>query len=181
MANFAVTNSTVSGFGSSQAGLSAAFKTICAAAASSQSGSGYIGLRRGKVYDILVGTNTAPADNYIEWVAKRATVGTSGSGWAGSLSSGSSQIALDPADGLTNSLLACNSSNEGQVTLLTIPDLWYVGINQRASYRWVAAPGSELVWPAVSSASGAINGIVLQARSGAYTSTVTGTILVSEQ
>ena len=49
-------------------------------------------------------------------------------------------------------------------------------MNQRASYRWVAAPGSELVYPALAN-----NGFVLRAKSGGYTSTFTGAVLVEEQ
>lgn len=179
MANYAVANSTVNGFGSSQAAVATTYKTICAVAASTQSGSGNVALRRGKLYDILVGTNGTPADNYMEFDVIRATMLTSGSGWAGSLSSVSSAITLDMADGTVAGLLAVNSSNEGQITQVG-QDVWYVGINQRASYRWVAAPGSEIVYPAVSSATGS-NGLALRVRSGAYTGTATGTVLNSEQ
>lgn len=179
MANYAVANSTVNGFGSSQAAMTTAYKTICAVGASTQSGSGNVSLRRGKLYDILIGTNGTPADNYMEFDVIRATLVTSGSAWAGALSSVSSAITLDMADGTTAGLLAVNSSNEGQITQVG-QDVWYVGINQRASYRWVAAPGSELVYPAVSSATGS-NGLALRARSGAYTGTTTGTVLNSEQ
>lgn len=181
MANYAIANSTVNGFGSSQAGMSASYKTICAVAASTQAnvtqGSA---LRRGKLYDILIGTNGTPADNFMEFIIQRATLVTSGSAWAGSLSSVSSALALDTADPNMGGFSAANSSNEGQVTLLSVPNPWYEGLNQRASYRWVCNPGSEIVYPAVSSATGG-NGLVLQARSGSYTGTVTGTIMVSEQ
>lgn len=179
MANYAVSNSTVNGFGSSQAAMTTTYKTLCAIAASTQGGAGNVALRRGKLYDILVGTNGTPADNYMEFEVCRATMTTSGSAWAGSLSSVSSWISLDNADGSVAGLLAVNSSNEGQLTMVG-QDVWYVGVNQRASYRWVAAPGSELVYPAVSSATGG-NGLALRARSGAYTGTATGTVLNSEQ
>lgn len=178
MANYAVANSTVNGFGGVQVAMAATYKTLCCAAASSQSGSGVVNLRRGRVYDILVGTNGTPADNYMEFEVARVTATTSGSAWVGSLSSLSSGISLDFQDGLTAALLAVNSSAENQVTQVG-GDLWYVGVNQRASYRWVAAPGSELVYPAASSAAGS-NGLALRARSGAYTGFATGTILVSE-
>lgn len=181
MANYAISNSTVGGFGSSQAAVAATYKTLCCVAASTQAnvtqGSG---LRRGKLYDILIGTDGTPADNYMEFIVQRATITTSGSAWAGSLSSVSSAIALDLADPNMAGFSAANSSNEGQVSLLSVPNPFYVGINQRASYRWVAAPGSEIVYPAVSSATGG-NGLVLQTRSGGYTGNATGTILVQEQ
>jgi hypothetical protein len=44
----------------------------------------------------------------------------------------------------------------------------------------VAAPGSEIVYPAVSSGTGS-NGLALKVRSGGYTSTVTGTLMFQEQ
>ena len=52
----------------------------------------------------------------------------------------------------------------------------YVGVNQRASYRWVAAPGSELVYPASDN-----NGFVGRARSGGCIDTATFKALVEEQ
>jgi len=180
MAYFSISNSTVSGFGSSQAPISGAYKTLCCVAASTQAAVVAPGLRRGKLYDILIGTNGTPADNYMEFAVQRATITTSGSAWAGSLSSGSSAMALDLADQAMEGFTGVNSSNEGQVSLAATPTPWYIGINQRASYRWVAAPGSELIYPAQSSATGQ-NGLVLQARSGGYTGTATGNIFVQEQ
>jgi hypothetical protein len=181
MANYAISNSTSNGFGSSQAAVSGTYKTLCAVGASTQAnvtqGSG---LRRGKLYDILIGTNGTPADNYMEFIVQRATLLTSGSAWTGSLSSASSGFALDTADPNMAGFSAANSSNEGQVSLASLPSPWYVGINQRASYRWVAAPGSEILYPAVSSATGQ-NGLVLQTRSGGYTGTATGNVLLQEQ
>lgn len=178
---YGISNSTVAGFGSSQAAMTTTYKTVCCVAASTQANvTQGAALRRGKLYDILIGTNTAPADNYLEFVIQRATITTSGSAWAGSLSSISSGMSLDLADGNMGGFAGVNSSNEGQVALASIPQIWYVGINQRASYRWVAAPGSEILYPANSSATGQ-NGLVLQARSGAYTGTVTGDILIQEQ
>lgn len=184
MANFGISNSTVAGFGSTQAPISAAYKTLVLAAASTQ-GSGVSAtngsLRRGKIYDLLVGTNGTPADNYVEWQISKATVTTSsGTTFAGVLSSVSSAMALDPADVGAFAFMVANSSNEGGISLITAPSAWYVGVNQRASYRWVAAPGSELVYPAVSSATGG-NGLCLQARSAAYTGTATGNVLFAEQ
>lgn len=183
MANFAVANSTVSGYGSTQAAMAATYKTLCGVAASTGALVTYPALRRGKLYDILVGTNGTPADNYMEFAVQRATIGATGIGGsavAGAISSGSSNIALDPADATVGGFLFVNSSNEGNVTLISGPTLFYVGINQRASYRWVAAPGSELVWPAAASATGT-NGLVLQGRSAGYTGTATGNLLIQEQ
>lgn len=183
MANYAVSNSTVSGFGSTQAPMTSTYKTLCGVAASTGAIVTYPALRRGKVYDILVGTNGTPADNELEFAIQRATIsatGISGSAVVGNLSSGSSGMALDPADATCGGYFFVNSSNEGNVSLIATPTPWYISLNQRASFRWVAAPGSEILYPAASSATGT-NGLVLQGRSAAYTGTATGTVLVSEQ
>ena len=161
MANYAVSNSTTTGgLGTAQA-MSTTFKTIITMVSSTTN------LRRGKMYDILIGTNGTPADNYLEFDVARTT---------GTSSGGTSYVCppLDSADGVAFTVTTVNSTTEGTITANS--DLFYIGINQRASYRWVAAPGSELVWPATSS-----NGLVLRARSGAYTGTVTSNTLFQEQ
>lgn len=125
--------------------------------------------RRGKIYDLLIGTNGTPADNYVEWdISRVTTVSTSVA--AGTLVT---PQPLDMADAAATSVATVNSTGQ---SVISIQNIFYVGVNQRASYRWVAAPGSELVWPATSSA-----GFVLRARSGGYTGTVTGTWMWQEQ
>lgn len=180
MANVSITNSTAMGAGGTQAAMTTTYKTLVlignSTTSTANTGSGM--LRRGKLYDILIGTNGTPADNYLEFDVTRVTLGTSsvlGSG----ISSLSSTHMLDPADsfGYIN-LCAINSSIETAMTATT--ETWYVGINQRASYRWVAAPGSEIVWPAATSATGN-NGVAVRARSAAYTGTATATVLWQEQ
>jgi hypothetical protein len=136
-------------------------------------------LKRGKIYDILIGTNGSPADNFLEWEVCRVTASTT-CVYLGTVSSVSSAFLLDLADAAFGSGVVANAS-QGSTAVITRSgaQAWYVGINQRASYRWVAAPGSEIVWPANTSATG-FNGLALDARSGAYTGTVTGTVMVSE-
>lgn len=179
MANFTVSNSSANG-GSAQAACSGTYKSLVVTNNSTATSATYAGIRRGKWYDILVGTNGTPADNYMEFDVVRATYATSTAlttGGAVFISSLSSTYALDGADAAAVASVTVNSSVE---TYLTSPtEMWYVGVNQRASYRWVAAPGSEIVYPANSSA--AINGMALRARSGGYTGTVTGNILFQEQ
>jgi len=125
--------------------------------------------RRGKIYDLLIGTNGTPADNFIEWDISRVTTGST-SAAGGTLITPQS---LDPADAAATSVCTVNSS---LTATISVQDILYVGVNQRASYRWVAAPGSELVWPATSS-----NGFALRARSGGYTGTATGNWQFQEQ
>ena len=162
MANYAITNSTLGGTGTQQA-MTTTYKTLCSVYASTTGTTSLV--RRGKVYDILVGTNGTPADNAMEFDMARLT--------SPSTSSLITANPLDMADAVMASGCVANSTTEG--TFSSSGEVWYVGINQRASYRWVAAPGSELVWPATSSA-----GLALRAKS-AYTGTATGTILVQEQ
>lgn len=179
MANYGITNST--NF-ASQPNTTTTYTPLIVIAASSGSFVSpptITGLRRGKIYDILVGTNGTPADNFIEWNVQRATVGSS-TVWVGSVSSVSSQFALDPADAAFSAFVTVNASATSSALFTLQQPVWYEGMNQRASYRWVAAPGSEIVYPAVSSATGG-NGLVFSARSGGYTGTATMTVLWQEQ
>ena len=104
-------------------------------------------LKRGKVYDVLIGTNgtgTAVTPN-----------------------------ALDPA---AAALATAKSNYSVEPTATVNSSLFNVGVNQRASYRWVAAPRSELVFPATAN-----NDRVLRTRSGNYTGSATGDFMYQEQ
>lgn len=157
MANYAANNE----MGGTQQNLSATYKTILGWVAASGTA-----LRRAKLYDILIGANGTPADNELEWDFPRQTA----AGTATSIT----PVPLDPADAAALGTPFANATAEGTVTANT--SQLYVAINQRASYRWVAAPGSEIVIPATNLA-----GIVGRARSSAYGATVTMAWLVQEQ
>lgn len=159
MANYTITNGSTTGGGTQQATAAAYAGALIGV------GSSTTILRRGKVYDVLVGTNGAPADNFMEFDISRTTTTSTATVVA--------SPPLDPADSAAAGLVTVNSSTHGTIS---VPNLWYIGMNQRASYRWVCAPGSELVWPATAS-----NGVQLRQRSGSYTGTATGTILWQEQ
>lgn len=180
MPNYVISNSTIVA-GVAPNATTATYASVLATAASSgnltNTGAGTAPLKRGKIYDLLVGTAGTPADFSYEWVVERATVGTTVT-WLGSLSSVSSAGALDAADAPYGAFALNNSSAE--TNLAAVAQLWYVGINQRASYRWVAAPGSELVWPAQSSGT-AGNGMAMKVRSvSGGTAAPTGTLFWSE-
>jgi hypothetical protein len=68
-----------------------------------------------------------------------------------------------------------NPTAETGITMLS--EAWYFGMNQRASYRWIANPGDEIISPAniqaVTTFPG--NGLDLRVR-GNYTGTVTTTV-----
>jgi len=152
MAKYAITGtqSTVSG----------SYKSVLSIAATSGS------LRRGKVFDLLIGTNGTPADNYLQWDISRITA-------AGTATSVTPNP-LDPADVAALGTAANNYTAEPTVT--SNSSLLNVGVNQRASYRWVAAPGSELLFPAT-----AANGLDLRTLSGGYTGSATGDFMYEEQ
>lgn len=139
--------------------LAAGYKTLLALTAATAT------LKRFKIYDLLIGTNGTPADNYIEWDVSRQT--------AAGTSTATTPNALDSADAAAGTVGSSNFTAEGTITAAS--SVFYVGVNQRASYRWVAAPGSELVAPATNLA-----GFALRARSGGYTGNATGTILFQE-
>lgn len=159
MANFTASNGSTTSGGTQQNQSTAYGAPILGLGSSSTV------LKRGKVYDLLIGTNGTPADNAIEWDISRVT--------ATSTSTLITPQPLDMADAAAVSVVTANSTTSGTIS---VQNLFYIGVNQRASYRWVAAPGSELVWPATSSA-----GLQLRARSPAYASTVTATWLFQEQ
>ncbi len=160
MANYTLSNGSTTGGGTQQAVATTYIQNL-------------VGLncptsvpRRGKLYDILVGTNAAPADNFLEFDISRVTTSSTSTLLTG--------LPLDPADAASTTVGTVNST--GASPTVGNPGLWYLGMNQRASYRWVCAPGSEIVWPATAS-----NGLSLRARSGAYTGTCTATLMYQEQ
>lgn len=120
--------------------------------------------RRFKIYDLLIGTDGVPADNELEWLVSRVTTNSTATAFT--------PQPLDPADAAATTVATVNSSTAGT----TGAGMFYLGMNQRASYRWVSAPGSELVSPATSSA-----GFQVLARSIGYTGTATATVYFEEQ
>lgn len=162
MANFATSNSLA---GTQQA-VSSTYKTLLNVYSSSTTSA-----RRGKIYDILVGTNGTPADNYMEWDLSRF------SATAILTATAVTPNPLDVADAAMLSASYANATTENTyVNNGTGASVFYVGVNQRASYRWVAAPGGELVYPATNLA-----GIGGRTRSGGYTGTATMQFYVQEQ
>lgn len=169
MALYSVTNST--GL-AAQAAMTTTDITLIGLIASTIAPAPVIQLVRSKVYDLLVGVTGTPADTMIYWSYQRATTGSTPS-YAGYASSVALQ--LDPADATTKLAVITNSSIETAYTFTATTYPWYVGVNQRASYRWVAAPGSEIVQPATSCAGGG-----LRCRSASNVNAGTGTVMWSE-
>lgn len=182
MANFSVVNTTAIGAGLAQQACTTTYKSqilVYNSTLSPFNANFGVGLRRGKLFDLMVGTAGAPADNYMEWDIIRSQGQSTAAALAGQVSSISSAFALDTADtqGCQNNV-TINASVETNIAVGA--EVFYIGVNQRASYRWVAAPGSEIVWPANASATGN-GGLVGRVRSGAYTGNCTMQWIFQEQ
>lgn len=95
---------------------------------------------RGKIYDVVVGSVATPADQAADFLINRTTaVGTEGSGLVPNN--------LDPAGpaGQYDSGLGVFGA---EPTYTAAKQLLAFQLNQRATFRWVAAPGSELMMTA---------------------------------
>jgi len=98
---------------------------------------------RNIIYDITIGNVGAPADLVTLHTIQRITaVGTAGSAVTPSL--------LDLADRASQSAVGENHSSEPTYTSAT--ELMEIPLNHRATFRWVAAPGGELITPASNNA-----------------------------
>lgn len=141
--------------------LSATFKTILHVANDGTTA------RRIKVYDIIVGCDGTPADGAVTWDMSRSTANGTGGDTI-------TALPLDPADAAALSDVIGNCTGEGTITASST--LWTVAGNSRATYRWSAAPGSELVAPATTSA-----GFALRAKATGYSSTSVVSVYFEEQ
>jgi len=124
-------------------------------------------MRRIKFYDLLVGAGGAPADNVLEFNAIRTT--------ANGTDTSVTPTPLDPADAACVATFGSNATVES-ASFTAGTDLIDEFLNQRASYRWVANPGSEIVIPATAN-----NGLAIRALSPAYTGSFGGSCLFEEQ
>jgi hypothetical protein len=117
--------------------------------------------RRLRAYDFIVGCDAAPADQASKFVFRRTSA-------AGTSSSTVTPTKLDPADGASIALY--DTAWSGNPTITASSDLLQVPVNQRATFRWVAAPGSELVVPATAGAGLAlISDVATSAANNAFT------------
>ncbi len=148
MARYAISNGTA---GTPQA-MTTTYKTLI----SLTSATGATTLRRAWVYDVMFGADGTPADNSMTYKVDRQTdVGTG---------TAAAAAALDVPDAAALITETVNNTIEPTVTAST--QLIEIPVNQRASYRWVAAPGGELVVPATN-----VAGLGARAKSPAYTGT----------
>jgi hypothetical protein len=123
--------------------------------------------RRLKIYDLMLGSEATPADAALLWLLQRCTT-------AGTVT-GVTPQPLDPADAATESDAGENASAEPTYTANAVQ--LAIALNQRATFRWVAQPGGEIVTPATAS-----NGVGIQTPTiSTGTPVITATIHAEEQ
>lgn len=132
MAGYAASNL----LGGTQQAMTTSFKTLAAILAQTS------GLRRFKVVEFIFGTDGTAADNAMVCDVSRMTA----DGTATSITMNK----LDPADGTPSAIATANHTVEGTVTANSRVEGW--AFNQRATQRWVAFPGKELIAPATNAA-----------------------------
>jgi len=93
---------------------------------------------RARIYDFIIGSRASVADNACTYNFQRFT--------AAGTSTAFTPVALDPGDAA--SLAASGVNATVTPTYTANAYLLNISANQRATFRWIAAPGSELVIPA---------------------------------
>ncbi len=103
--------------------------------------------RRAKLFEIVIGSAATPSDDATQFNVGRFTLpGTN---------SAVTPVALDPADGVAT--YEGGSNHTVEPTYTAAEELLALSVHQRATVRWVAAPGFELICPATQN-----NGIGLE-------------------
>lgn len=149
-----------------QQNLSSSFKTINVVTAAT----GATTLRRGWIYEFEVGADNVPnaTDCPIIWdISQQTAAGTA---------TANTPIPLDQGGGDAAALLtyASNATAEGTITAST--SIFYLGLNQRASQRWIARDEkSSIIVAAVN-----LKGWAMRAKSPNYASTVAWQAYISE-
>lgn len=124
-------------------------------------------MRRIKIYEFEFGATAAPnaTDTNLQVDISRST--------ANGTDTAFTPNPLDPAEAACSATFGQNASAEPTVTANS--SLWNFGLNQRASYRWIAKDGCELVIPATANA-----GAPLRVLSPAYTANFGGVLFFDE-
>jgi hypothetical protein len=119
------------------------------------------------IYDWTFGTAGTPSDSVVQLTVTRfnATAATLGT------ASVVSQLDASDANASTTGVFAL-TAEEAASTIL-----FQVGLNVRATYRWVAAPGGELIMAASTTTAGSLG---LRAQSPAYVLDANATIYLAE-
>jgi hypothetical protein len=93
---------------------------------------------RNSVYEMWFGNIGAPADLVTVHTVQRITADGSGTAVT--------PTAIDPAD--RASQCTCLEDHSSEPTYTSNTQLLEIPLNHRATFRWVAAPGSEIITPA---------------------------------
>jgi hypothetical protein len=109
---------------------------------------------RVRVYDFISGSDATPADNATKFSFRRTSA-------RGTQSTSVTPNAIDPAD--PASLATYDTAWSVNPTITANSDLLQVAHNQRATFRWVAAPDSEIIIAATSGAGIALMAVVASA------------------
>ena len=128
-------------------------------------GSGAI---RAKLYDLIIGSDATPGDQAGEFMLNRST--TTGTG--------GTAVTPEPLDPLTSAAVAAATTgvySTTQPTDTANTELLMIALNQRATFRWIAAPDSELI-----SIATAANGLLLRSVGHTGTPNVNVTVLHEE-
>lgn len=121
---------------------------------------------RGCWYDLVIGSDDTPGDQAARFVAGRITAqGTGGTNFT--------PINLDP--GGPAGVKSSHYAPSAEPTYTANKELLVFSLNQRATFRWVAAPGSEL-WMAATQN----NGIGLKSKNSTSTQAMDGCVLFRE-
>jgi len=121
---------------------------------------------RPKLYDLILGSAATPADVASLFHLERfSAVGTEGSGFT-----------PQPVDPYCSAAVADYAvAHSGEPTYSANEIMLAISLNQRATFRWVAAPGGEIVLPATAN-----NGVGLQCQSSGGTPTCECTMFHEE-
>jgi len=122
---------------------------------------------RPRIYDVTWGYGAAAADTTAFVNIQRATT-------AGTAGSSPTPQNID-TDGPASIATAGIGDFSAEPTYTATANLFELPMNQRAAYRWVAAPGGELMVPATAS-----NGIGSRVKAATYTGEMRSTVFFEE-
>lgn len=114
--------------------------TNTASATAPLAGVGGSASTRGRIYDVILGSDATPADAATKLAFQRSS--TSGAG--------PTLVVAPPLDAADPAALLVYASTwtTTQPTITAVTSILQVAMNQRATFRWVAVPDSELIVPA---------------------------------
>ncbi len=124
------------------------------------------GVSRGKINNIILSSNATPDDQDASFEALRTTaVGTEGGG--------KTPVKLDPDTPVSS--FDAGYGHSAEPTETANSEMLALSVNLRASFSWLANPGSELIMPATTNA-----GISIVRRTSSAVYTVDCTVIFEE-